>query len=235
MTAVPGDLTFTSRAVYVEPTDALVVADIHVGRGEDSRVEFPLGEREDLVERLGDLLDRFDPAEVVVAGDLLHSFSRLPERVAEDVEAVREVVDRANASLVVAPGNHDTMLEAVEGVETEPAYRLGNGGTVVCHGHERPDTDADRYLVGHEHPAIEIEGQKHPCFLYGPGVHQGADVVMLPPFSRLARGTVVNGMTGRDAQSPLLSSVRDFRPVVYDDEAGEALAFPPLRELREHL
>lgn len=235
MTAVPGDLTFASRAVYVESADALVVADVHVGRADESRVEFPLGEREDLIDRLRSLLDRFDPGSVVVAGDLLHSFSRLPDRVADDVAAVREVVKRADASLVVAPGNHDTMLDGIEGVEAEPAHRLADGKTVVCHGHEHPDADADRYLAGHEHPAIVIEGKKHPCFLYGPGVHGGADVVMLPAFSRLARGTVVNGMTGRDAHSPLLSAVGKFRPVVYDEGAEEALAFPPLRELREHL
>lgn len=234
MTALPEDLAFGPRAVYVEPADALVVADLHVGRGEDSLVEFPLGEREDIVDRLGGLLDRFGPETVVVAGDLLHSFSRLPDRIVDGVAAVRETVERANASLVVAPGNHDTMLDGVEGVVAEPAHRLADG-TVVCHGHERPDADADRYLVGHEHPAIVIEGKKHPCFLYGPGVHRGSDVVMLPAFSRLARGTVINGMTGRDANSPLLSAIGQFRPIVYDGDADEALAFPPLRELREYL
>ncbi len=235
MTDVPGDLAFASRAVHVEPADALVVADLHVGRDEASRVELPLGEREDLVERLSALLERFDPATAVVAGDLLHSFDRLPEAVADGVDAVRGVVDDADAELVVVPGNHDTMLEGVYDGPTESAHRLADGETVVCHGHEGPDEEADRYLIGHTHPALKVEGAKHPCFLYGPGTYRGADVLVLPTFSRLARGAVVNGMIGADFQSPLVSSAAEFRPVVYDGDEAEALAFPPLRDLREHL
>ncbi|PSP76945.1 metallophosphoesterase [Halobacteriales archaeon QS_1_68_20] len=235
MTDLPADLTVADRALYVESADALVVADVHVGRDEASRVELPLGEREDLLDRLSALLDGFDPGTVVVAGDLLHSFDRLPQRVTDAVSDLREAVGDAGAELVVAPGNHDTMLEGVVVGPTDPAYRLADGTTVVCHGHEAPEVDAERYLIGHAHPALRIEGQKHPCFLYGPGVYRGADVVVLPAFNRLARGAVVNGMVGADFQSPLISRVDRFRPVVYDEDGDEALAFPPLGDLREYL
>ncbi|MFC6726746.1 metallophosphoesterase, partial [Halobium palmae] len=91
------------------------------------------------------------------------------------------------------------------------------------------------YVVGHDHPAIEIEGQKRPCFLYGPGVYRGADVLVLPAFNRLARGVTVNGRWGSDFQSPLLSRVNEFRPVVYDTDSQETLEFPPLGKLRRML
>jgi len=39
-------------------------------------------------------------------------------------------------------------------------YRVRD--TVVLHGHETPDDDADRYVVGHDHPTIVIEGQRRP-------------------------------------------------------------------------
>jgi putative SbcD/Mre11-related phosphoesterase len=232
---LPPDLSFARRSVYVEPADALVVADIHLGRGRESAVQLPLGEREDVVDRLAAALDRFGPGEVVVAGDLLHSFGRLPDGVEDALEAVVEIVEDAGARLVVTPGNHDGLLEGAFDGPQPAAHALGDG-TVVCHGHERPDDEATRYVVGHDHPALTVEGQRHPCFLYGEGAFDGADVVVLPAFSRLARGVSVGGRRGAEFMSPLLSvAAGEFRPVVFAEGGGEPLAFPPLSALREHL
>ncbi|USZ69047.1 metallophosphoesterase [Halorussus salilacus] len=231
------DAQFRDRAVYLPGDDALVVADLHVGRDAASAVELPLGERADLTDRLADLLARFSPAEVVFAGDLLHAFGRVPEGVEATVERLRSTVADAGAELVAVRGNHDGMLDAV-GVSARDSYRVGD--TVVHHGHERPAAGesspaAGRYVVGHDHPAIEIEGTRRPCLLYGPGAFRGADVLMLPAFNRLAPGTVVNGMRTRDFMSPVVTDADALRPVVWDDEAEESLSFPPLGELRRLL
>ncbi|WP_435179731.1 metallophosphoesterase [Halorussus sp. AFM4] len=237
------DAQFRDRAAYLPGEDALVVADIHAGRDAASAVELPLGERRDLTDRLADLLAAFDPATVVVAGDLLHAFDRVPDGVAETVAELREAVEAAGASLVVVRGNHDPMLDSVldRGVETPDEYRLGD--TVVHHGHAEPTAGESageerrptRYVVGHDHPAIEIEGKRHPCLLYGPGTFRGADVLVLPAFNRLAPGTTVNGMRGRDFQTPLVTDADALRPVVWDAERGETLSFPPLGEFRKML
>ncbi|WP_135825385.1 metallophosphoesterase [Halorussus ruber] len=235
------DAQFRDRAVYLPTEEALVVADLHVGRDAESAVELPLGERADLTERLAALLAAFSPAQVVVAGDLLHAFDGVPEGVRETVGALVETAEEAGADLVVVRGNHDSMLDAVldggavpsGSVTTAEEYRLGD--TVVHHGHADPEADADRYVVGHDHPAIEIEGKRHPCLLYGPGAFRGADVVMLPAFNRLAPGATVNGMWARDFQSPLVTDADAFRPVVWDSESGDALSFPPLGEFRRML
>lgn len=235
MNGPPDGVAFARRAAYLPAADALVVADLHLGRVERAAVQFPLGEREDVRDRLAALLERFDPAEVVVAGDILHAFDVVPQSVVESVEAVEETVAAAGANLVVTPGNHDARLAAALDGDAPAEYRLDDG-TVVCHGHEEPDAGGDRYVLGHDHPAIEIEGRKHPCFLYGPGAYRGADVLVVPAFNRLVRGAAVNGMGGGDVLSPVLAGgVADYRPVVYDDDAGEALAFPPLSEFRDML
>ncbi len=226
------DVEYADRAAYLRDADALVLADLHVGRDATSPVELPLGERADLRRRLGALLDRFCPATVVFAGDVLHSFDSLPDGVAETVADLEDAVAAAGADLVVTPGNHDTVLDAATDAERTDEYALADG-TVVCHGHERPDTPADRYLVGHEHPAIVVEGRKHPCFLASESGPNGASLVVLPAFSRLARGTVVNSMSTRDCLSPVISDLGSCRPVVVSE--GEALEFPPLRDLRAHL
>jgi hypothetical protein len=58
---------------------------------------------------------------------------------------------------------------------------------------------------------------------------------MLPAFTRLARGVAVNDLTAAEFQSPFVTDPNAVRPVVWDDDAGEALSFPPLGEFRRLL
>ncbi|WP_254823193.1 metallophosphoesterase [Haloglomus halophilum] len=235
-------VSFRDRAVYLERADALVLADTHLGRDESSNVQLRLGEDRDIVERVGALLERFDPAELVVAGDLLHSFSSVPRGVRESLRDLRAAVDEADAHVVITPGNHDTMLAELWDGSTTAGYPLVDGDrtVVVCHGHESPaetdvDGDADLYVVGHDHPTIEIEGKRRPCYLHGRGCYRGADLLMLPSFTRLAAGAPVNGMGTNDFMSPLVTDADLLRPVVQDERADETLAFPPLGRFREML
>ena len=223
------------RAVYLPAADTLVCADLHVGRAAASNVELGLGERGDLVERFEALLDRFAPAETVLAGDFLHAFDSLPRGTAETVRDLTRVADESGTHLVVTPGNHDTMLDGMWDGPTTREHRLDGTGIVVMHGHERPELDADCYVVGHDHPTIEIEGQRRACYLYGPEQYDGSDVLMVPSFSRLPAGVVVNGMTAREFQSPLVTDADGLRPIVRDECADETHEFPPLGEFRRLL
>ena len=230
---------FRDRALYLSDPDALVVADLHVGRDAVSPVELPLGERADLTDRLSALVAEFEPETVVFAGDVLHAFDRVPAGVEATLRDLRAAVEDGGARLVVVEGNHDSMLGSLDvELSSQESYPLSDG-TVVVHGHERPaeevERSADRYVVGHDHPTIEIEGTRRPCLLCGPGAYRGADVLVLPAFNRLAPGVAVNGMTGRDFQSPFVSNPGEFRPVVWDAAREESLSFPPLGEFRKML
>ncbi|MFC6836219.1 metallophosphoesterase [Halomarina ordinaria] len=226
-------VAFRDRALSLPVADALVLADLHVGRAAASPVEFPLGERDDLEERLDALLAATSPGTVVLAGDVLHAFDRVPDGARGTVAALARLVETAGADLVVTPGNHDTMLDAVWDGPTEREYELADG-TVVLHGHDPPERAAGRYVVGHDHPKLTVEGRDWPCLLYGEGVYEGADVFVLPAFTRLASGVSVNGRPGRASleRSPLVTDVDRFRPVVYDSAADEQRTFPPLGRLR---
>jgi putative SbcD/Mre11-related phosphoesterase len=218
-------MEFRDRALLLG--DTLVVADLHVGM-EATDVELPVGERADLVGRLSALLDRHEPGRVVFAGDLLHSFGALPEGAAGTVDELAHRVREVGAEPVVVPGNHDTMLAGVWHGATRDRVRVGE--TVVCHGHERPDAGAERYVVGHDHPTITIEGRRRPCYLVGE--QDAGEVVMLPAFSRLVRGVEVNRMRAHEFLSPLVTDTDALRPVVWDEDAEEPLSFPPLGEFR---
>ncbi|WP_418282722.1 metallophosphoesterase [Halorubrum sp. DTA98] len=236
------DVTFRDRAVFLGIRGGvLVVSDLHVGRDEAAAVSFPLGERDDLRERLSALIAHFTPETVVFAGDVIHTFDGVSDRSREGLAALATACHDAGTELELVGGNHDTALATAWNGPVHDEYVVDHGvgdgaaRTVICHGHEPPETAGDRYLFGHVHPTIEIEGDRHPCFLVGEGTYRNADVVVLPAFNRLAPGVVVTDMDAAAFGSPLVSNVDDLCPFVYDADTQETLRFPPLGEFRDLL
>ena len=225
-------IEYRDRAVYLPAVETLIVADLHVGRAATSEVELPMGEQSDLRSRLEDLLAAVDPEQLVVAGDILHSFGSVPYGVPDTLSAIEETVDEHGLDLVLVGGNHDTILPDLIDEQPLDAVELEDG-TVVHHGHELPDVEADRYVIGHEHPAIVVEGDRHPCFLEGIAQWRGATVIVLPAFNRFAKGTVINSMQTKDVMSPLITDLDACRPVVRS--AGKTLSFPVLGDFRSLL
>lgn len=228
------DVHFRDRSLYFPTADTLVIADTHFGRGATSRVEVPIGDGTDVCRRLETVLEAFEPETVVVAGDLLHSFSSVPRGVRDSVARLQTLAEETDTTLIVTPGNHDTTLEAVYDGAVAEEYQLDEE-TVVCHGHKRPQTDAERYVIGHDHPAIELEGRRYPCVLYGEGVYDGADVLACPAFTRLAPGVKINRLRTSAFQSPLVADLEAFEPIVRDEAGEKTLRFPPLGECRRLL
>lgn len=220
---------YRDRSLYLPEPDTLVVADLHVGKAAASRVDASLDERTDLATRLQALCTDLNPSTVVVAGDLLHAVDGVPTGVPNTIDALRAAT--GDSTLTVTPGNHDNFLDTVApDLLGDPTHTLDDG-TVVCHGHVTPPTEADRFIVGHDHPALVVDGDRHPCFLAGHSQYDEATVIMLPAFSRLPRGTPVAASdTGLD--SPLITDVDRCRPIVVADTVHR---FPPLGELRPYL
>jgi putative SbcD/Mre11-related phosphoesterase len=229
--AAVADLDLRDRAVRLG--DALVLADLHLGQGATSGLDFPVGDGARTVERVEALLAWAEPDRLVLAGDLLHSFRTVPQTVTEALAAVQDAAADHGARPVALAGNHDAMLASVWEGPVRETQRVGD--TVVCHGHETPAADADRYVLGHEHPVLSVAGRRRPCYLAGEAVYEGADVVVLPAFSRLLRGVEVGGLGVGEFMSPLVDDADAFAPIVWDADAGEALPFPRLGQFREQL
>ncbi|ELZ91743.1 hypothetical protein C440_15554 [Haloferax mucosum ATCC BAA-1512] len=165
---------------------------------------------------------------------MLHRFDRVTERSETALSALEAACSDVGATPVFVAGNHDTMLVEAWAGTVYDEFALDDG-TLVSHGHRHPDGESQLHVVGHDHPTITIEGRTRPCALYGPDAYRGADVLMLPAFTRLAGGVEVNRMRAADFQSPLVRDASRFRPLVRDENAGETLTFPPLGALRRHL
>lgn len=234
MVEISTPIEFADRAVYLPSADALVCADLHLGRDDAAPVELPLGERTRLPDRIDALLDRFNPAELVLAGDIVHAFEDIPAHVEDTLGGLIDAADAAGARPVLLEGNHDAILSSIAPLQPTSAHRLQDG-TLVVHGHESPPEvdDITRIVFGHVHPAIVIEGRRRPCYLYDD--HATPTRLVLPAFNSLAPGTPLNDAQRSDLPSPLLDRATSVRPIVRDPDADETLWFPPLASFREML
>jgi len=228
--APPPPETTYGRTVSLPEAEALVVADVHAGRAAASNAGMLLDERRDLLDRLHAAMTAIDPETVVFAGDLCHRFGAPNDRTAGTVRALAGAVRAAGATPVAVAGNHDAGLDDAWPGTVHDAYRLSDD-TLVCHGHEVPEVDAERYVCGHLHPAIEVEGRKRDCFLFDPAGYRDRPTLTVPAFSTFAAGLRIER---RDrVASPLVPDLDAVRPGVVDDD--ETLWFPPLAELRPYL
>jgi len=204
---LPGVVFDARRALFLEETGALVVADLHLGYAWAQRQRgllMPVGTPDDAAGRLAGLVRDHAPRAVVVLGDLVHRAVAHPG-VREELEAV--CASLANRPIVLCPGNHDSRIETLLANWRLPitvtsewnagSFRLSHGDVMAqeaAEGSFRLGGASRRVsVIGHEHPAIELgDGAltrvKVPCFLLA------ADTVVLPAFSEWAAGCVV----GRD-------------------------------------
>ncbi|MFW5929961.1 MAG: metallophosphoesterase [Halobacteriota archaeon] len=220
---------YVDRALYLPDRDVLAVSDLHVGierAAHDRGVAMPLMEAENLERDLRALVEAYSPSEVVFNGDVHHEFGSLGDD-GDVIRRLESAVESHGAEAVFVEGNHDTMLDSV--VETKPYHEVD--GVVFVHGDRVPVDlpDAPLYVVGHDHPAVEVEMQKTACYLYGPC--GDGRVLMTPAFNELCRGVVVNQMRASDFMSPFVRPpLDDFSVVVEVD--GEVLWFPRIGEFR---
>ena len=229
--------TFTcrDRAIFLSDIEALVLADVHLGRDWAGACQLPIESSLDFPGRLRSLCDRFEPAHVVIAGDVLDCFRQQPPGVHDRLAAIIDVIHASDANPVLITGNHDLQLERLSTITPRSEWVIDD--TVICHGHRVPSTAGRRYIIGHQHPAIRIEGIKRPCVLAGAEAFQDADLLVLPAFSPLTRGTVMNHRGAADCDSPVLqdASVRALQPVVRDEAGDTTIWFPSLEELAPYL
>ena len=225
---------YTERAVYVPGVDILVCADLHLGRGDGPGYHLPIGDHTMILRAIGQLLDRFSPAEVLIAGDIVDNFGPPHPSVRAALQRLEDRCRGAGAHLQLIAGNHDQGLTAV----SEPALpievsRGSESPVVVCHGDTFPSTEGGLVVYGHDHPMLTVEGARYPCILEGK-LPDGTELCQLPSFSPAVSGVQI-GADRAGLRSPLSQAAATLHPIITDGQSGRMHRFPPLATLADHL
>ncbi|SDD38898.1 ligase-associated DNA damage response endonuclease PdeM [Aquimonas voraii] len=183
------------RAVHVPELSTLLLADLHLGKGDAFRragIALPAGGTAQDLARLSALIERHQPEQVIVLGDLIHG--PLPSD-AHWRQQWRDFLDRhAGRRFAAVLGNHDRALRGAdefEGVELLPE---GSACGPLSLHHEPPEcglsahasTAQARVLCGHLHPVLRLRQPGLPPRL--PAFWLRQQRLTLPAFSAFTGG-----------------------------------------------
>ncbi len=195
-----GIVVDSRRAIWLVETRTVAVADTHFGHGWVERQRgllLPVPPTEEGgLGRIAQLIWDYEPARLVVVGDVVHASRNLPALEAECRKLV-SLCEVAQTELVLVLGNHDRGLpRQLESwgmtARCEPEFR--DGRFHFLHGDEPPRTvdggpggSGGFRIVGHEHPSITLRGNANRCARC-PSFLLGESVLVLPAFTERAAG-----------------------------------------------
>jgi DNA ligase-associated metallophosphoesterase len=177
-------VVLADRALYWPARNRLLLADLHLGKGDVFRragIAVPSGGTAHDLARIDALLDATGATELLVLGDIVHG--PVPD-AAWRTQWLAWRAARPGLRVGVVAGNHDRALgKAGLALELLPAV-LRDGALVLRHD---PTPSADGIvLAGHLHPCFGVPGmtRRWPGFWW----REHAGVLVLPAFSAFTGG-----------------------------------------------
>ena len=160
-------LLLPEKAIYWKKRRLLILSDLHLGKaGHFRKHGIPISRKVHLSDlaRLHQLISRKEPKEIILLGDLFHSFKN---KEWEDFIRFIEVFDHLPFTLV--KGNHDILsdypskLKVVDRLFLDP----------FSFSHQKETSDFFN-ISGHLHPGFRINGHARqgitvPCFYFSKG------------------------------------------------------------------
>lgn len=144
------------RVMYRPATGTLLCADLHLGKTGHFRKEgiaVPQAVLEADLHRLGAAIEKYQPARVVVVGDLFHSRAN-----AEWQRFASWKLRHITVPFVLVKGNHDSSIQGqLVPMQIEAATTWHEGGWQYLHNPADAGTaPATPTISGHIHPAVRI-------------------------------------------------------------------------------
>lgn len=168
------------RAVYWPARRRLIIADLHLGKGDVFRaagIPIPSGGTAHDLQRLGALLRDSGAGSLWILGDFLHG----PRNRSVDAAWLAFRAAHAGIDMVVIRGNHDRALDAAAAGLRDIAGGVREGPFVFDHA--PGGVHAGHLVAGHLHPVARLPGAgTHPLFWLRPRS------LVLPAFSRFTGG-----------------------------------------------
>lgn len=171
-----------NRAIWWPRHRWLLLADTHFGKGSvlrQSGIAVPTGQTATVLRRLDQLIERYQPRELIVLGDLVHGRSSVDAPWVEQVTRWRD--HHASISMRLIAGNHDRHFDPEKLGFEIIGEELTVDSLVLRHA---PCTSSSGYvLAGHVHPAISVRDgwRRHrlPAFRFA------SQMGILPAFGAL--------------------------------------------------
>lgn len=183
------------RALYWQQQNALIISDLHIGKGMHFRkagIPIPNAVFDTDLEKLNHLITLKNPSSVIIVGDMFHSDYNNEIAVFDIWRA-----QYPGVSFKLVKGNHDILPRNKYkdlGIEFYDTLEIDE----ISFCHDCPEHFGDKYyLTGHIHPGVRISGLgrqslRLPCFYFN---HQYA---ILPAFGRFTGLATVNPQDGDD-------------------------------------
>ncbi len=181
----------SKRAVFLCQSRSLVLSDLHLGKSASFRARglgLPEGTTKDDLEKMSSLIDEFDPQELLIAGDLIHSFDSLSPSITKMFQEWLDSHPKLRVKLTL--GNHDKRTP-FEFQDLEILTKTSANGIVIAH--DPSDLPQFQYgISGHLHPSILLRDRwngplKCKGFLIRNGYH-----LILPSFSDFTGTTPIH-------------------------------------------
>jgi hypothetical protein len=183
-----------SGALYWPSQDALIVADLHLEKGSSFARQgqlLPPYDTRDTLQRLAEVIDRYDAATVIALGDSVHDLEACQRIGLEELEILQ--IMQEDREWIWVTGNHDPKIgERLGGTVTGDIEVEG-----IVLRHEPRAGHMTHEIAGHLHPAarLSVHGYtiRRPCFvgnglrLVMPafGTFTGGLNILEPPFEPL--------------------------------------------------
>ena len=167
-------------ALFHQAEKWLAVADLHFGYELSQRAAgrlVPLWGMTSIEARLTELLDEYQPRQLIIIGDLVHD--------AASATAASEFLVRLRqrCEVTAVTGNHDRHVEST--IDFVPRWETPD--FLFQHGHCAPEATDRIRIIGHHHPSATIRdgaGLRLKC----PALIQQEHCWILPAFSPWAEG-----------------------------------------------
>jgi DNA ligase-associated metallophosphoesterase len=156
------------KAIYIESSQTLLVADIHLGKSETFQsfgIPIPNQVNWATLDRLQQLCYKFKPQKLFILGDLFHSKYALVDEVLESWSRFQAAV---SAEITLIVGNHDRYL--IQFLKNTSIYCLTEAIAIdnLLLSHEPSPQVGFLNLCGHVHPCIHLKEKldrlRLPCF-----------------------------------------------------------------------
>ena len=199
-------------ALFIKDKKIIVIADLHIGIERELRekgLQVP-SQTKSMTKRLILLFKKYNPAEIVLLGDIKHN---IPTSTIQERKDVKNFIEKIKeyGPIHILPGNHDgniiKLLPSDILLHSSDGYVIENIGFI--HGHRWPKEEimqCEYIILAHTHPTIMLTdrlGYKtyESCWLRGscktstedkyPKIEDPA-LFVLPAFNPLCGGIAVN-------------------------------------------